>query len=173
VTTVDTAGTASIQVLRTDRRDPAAERAYDALAERLIPVATELVARVREEGRESIGDLLGSLSALERHALPVVLAAMVPPDQGVVDLLRWVPRPNTPESTAPRPARAATPGAQPLRPCGTHAAFVRHKANGEPVDEDCALAERLYQRERKRTARNQPNTATAGQRPGSALKARS
>lgn len=32
-----------------------------------------------------------------------------------------------------------------LRPCGTHAAFTRHKDRGEPVDELCADAERDYQ----------------------------
>ena len=32
------------------------------------------------------------------------------------------------------------------RPCGTHAAFVRHKANNEQPCEPCVLAEREYQR---------------------------
>jgi hypothetical protein len=37
-----------------------------------------------------------------------------------------------------------------LRPCGTHAAYVRHKANGQPVDEACLKAERDYDAAKKR-----------------------
>lgn len=39
------------------------------------------------------------------------------------------------------------------RPCGTHAAFNRHKARGERIDARCARAERAYQaaRDRRRT----------------------
>jgi hypothetical protein len=153
---VTSVNAARIQVPAADNRDPATERAYDALAERLIPVAADLVERVREEGRESIGELLDSLSALERHALPVVLAAMVPHDQRVADLLAWVPRPNP-----PRPS-AARAGSQAVRPCGTHAAFVRHKSHGEPACALCAEAERVYQRNRKLRARKQRSEVTAG-----------
>jgi hypothetical protein len=39
------------------------------------------------------------------------------------------------------------------QPCGTHAAYVRHRAHGEPPDLACAEAERAYQRNRKRRFR--------------------
>lgn len=42
----------------------------------------------------------------------------------------------------PRPRRAEP------QPCGTHAAYNRHKAAGEDPCFPCALAERLYQRSR-------------------------
>jgi hypothetical protein len=34
----------------------------------------------------------------------------------------------------------ATVDSRPLAPCGTYAAFKRHKRRGEPVDEACRLA---------------------------------
>lgn len=40
-----------------------------------------------------------------------------------------------------------------LKPCGTHAAFVRHKDRGEPIDAACEQAERDYQRAHKRKRR--------------------
>lgn len=40
-----------------------------------------------------------------------------------------------------------------LRPCGTHAAYIRHKTRGEPIDLWCLHAERAYQRARKRAQR--------------------
>lgn len=40
-----------------------------------------------------------------------------------------------------------------LRPCGTHAAYVRHKARGEAVCDACLDAERTYQADRSRARR--------------------
>lgn len=40
-----------------------------------------------------------------------------------------------------------------LRPHGTHAAFTRHRNNGETPCELCVEGERLYQRQRKRVRR--------------------
>lgn len=37
----------------------------------------------------------------------------------------------------------------PLKPCGTHAAYSRHKKNREPVDEACERAAYEYERNRK------------------------
>ena len=39
------------------------------------------------------------------------------------------------------------------RPCGTHAAYSRHKAHGEEPCGDCRTAERSYQRERMARSR--------------------
>jgi hypothetical protein len=146
------AAAARLRTVPRDVRDRETERRYAELAERLVPIATELVARVHDEGRESAGQLLASLSDLERHALPVVLAAMVPLEGGVADLLDWVPLPDN-----ARPLRGRA-----LQPCGTHAAFVRHKLRGEPVDEVCREGERRFQRARKRHVRRTGRPATAG-----------
>lgn len=48
----------------------------------------------------------------------------------------------------PPPPKPREPGT--LQPCGTHAAYARHKVRKEPMDPDCLMAERKYQRERKR-----------------------
>lgn len=40
-----------------------------------------------------------------------------------------------------------------LTPCGTHTAYMRHKRNGQPIDDACDEAERAYQRNRKRHRR--------------------
>lgn len=44
-----------------------------------------------------------------------------------------------------------------LAPCGTHAAFNRHKSRGEDIDMACRIGERTYDRNRKRAR-------TSGQR---------
>lgn len=123
------------------------------LAERLVPVAADLVLRVRDEGRDSIGHLLITLTPEERWALPVVLAAMVPPDLPVGDLLAWVTwdeHGHPLDSTVPRlPARQSERG---LQPCGTHAAFARHKTHGEPPCAACIKAERAYHARRRRAS---------------------
>lgn len=45
-------------------------------------------------------------------------------------------------------ARAIRDEVAQLRPCGTHAAFARHKANGETPCDLCREAERVYQARR-------------------------
>jgi hypothetical protein len=46
------------------------------------------------------------------------------------------------------PVRIAKRGRPGTEPCGTHAAYNRHKAHGEDPCFPCALAERIYQRQR-------------------------
>lgn len=58
---------------------------------------------------------------------------------------------------AGRPARARSttprlPVQPTLRPCGSRAAFRRHETLGQNPCEDCWVAERAYQAERKRNA---------------------
>lgn len=125
------------------------------LAERLVPIATDLVMRVHDEGRDSIARLLESLADVERCALLVVLAAMVPTDAPVADLLAWV---TWDEYGRPLPGRRVPPAGHDLRvrevrPCGTHAAYVRHKSRHEVPCTVCADAERAYQRARARRRR--------------------
>ena len=54
------------------------------------------------------------------------------------------------EERAQERARLGKPqaGRPPLRPCGTHAAYLRHKARGEYPCQPCVDAEREHQRER-------------------------
>lgn len=127
-----------------------AEREH--LAETLIPVAADLICRVHDDGPEATGALLASLSDEQRWALPVVLAAMVPPDRPIADLLAWtttwVAEPGDGPALPDHAAYAAG-----LKPCGTHAAYVRHKKRGEPPCGRCRQAERAYQRNRNRQPR--------------------
>ncbi|MFC5744783.1 hypothetical protein [Actinomadura rugatobispora] len=47
-----------------------------------------------------------------------------------------------------------------LQPCGTHAAYVRHKYRGEPIDDACEAAHRAYCAAWARKARDRYPTAT-------------
>ena len=44
-------------------------------------------------------------------------------------------------------------GPRALMPCGTHAAYARHKTRGEAVCGPCGVEEKRYQRDRKRVER--------------------
>jgi hypothetical protein len=48
-----------------------------------------------------------------------------------------------------------------LRPCGTHAAYERHRINREPIDDACRRAEREYDTGKKRAARARQRTEAA------------
>lgn len=56
----------------------------------LLTMATDLVIAVREEDRAELTARLHELTRWECDALLVVLAAMVPLDQAIADLLAWV-----------------------------------------------------------------------------------
>lgn len=113
------------------------------ITERMVPTACQLAGNVREGNRHAINELLRTLTPRERYALTIVLAAMIPTDQTPRQLLAWI------DDQPPTP----TPHITTRRPCGTHAAYARHKANGEPIDARCLHAERAYQRNRKRAQR--------------------
>lgn len=68
---------------------PAPKRAQQ-LAGYSIDRAAHLVCLVRDEGRDGIGDFLDALDLQRLYALTVTLAAMVPDDRPVEDLLAWV-----------------------------------------------------------------------------------
>lgn len=59
---------------------------------------------------------------------------------------------------------------RPLKPCGTYAAWTRHYRNGEPIDDACAEAHRIYATAAQRRARKRgsaslpPCTACGGPR---------
>jgi hypothetical protein len=109
-------------------------RARGDLAERMVGKAADLALLVRDEGRESVCEFLGSLGSEEKDALLVVLAAMAPvEDQSAADMLAWV-----------RFDEFGRPLDRPLAPCGTYAAFRRHKQRGELTDDECERAAREY-----------------------------
>jgi len=92
-----------------DRRRAA--RRLGNLAERLVPVAGELILLVHGEGdREAVGDLLGRLSAGERDALLVVLAGIADPAVPVEQALEWITFDENEEALRPDPMAAAGPG---------------------------------------------------------------
>ncbi len=61
----------------------------DEQAQTLIPVAAQLAATVREYGRDEVAAVLAQVPPGDMPALAVVLAAMVPVDRTVRQLLGW------------------------------------------------------------------------------------
>lgn len=113
-------------------------------ATQAIDLALELADAVKRNHR---GDVQCVLDRADTAALCLVLAAMIDDErsvrgllQDVPKLLRWLNR--------PRLLRE-----RPLRPCGTHAAWERHKRRGEEPCPACTEAERAYQRARTRDRR--------------------
>jgi hypothetical protein len=112
----------------------------DDYADQVAEVAMELVSRVREDDPEANARWLKSVIDGEHDlvALAVVLAAAVPDDKPFSHSIAWTRMP-----------------ARVLRPCGTVAAYRRHKARGEEPDQDCIEASRKYERIQKRLNRQQ------------------
>jgi hypothetical protein len=115
-------------------------------ARQAVDLAFELIDAVERNHR---ADIQCVLDRAETNALCLVLAAMHDEGRSVKAMLRDVPG-LLGWLEQPRSRRAH---GKPLRPCGTHAAFVRHKNRGEDVDPACAEAEKAYQRERSRSQR--------------------
>lgn len=111
------------------------------VTERMVPTACQLTGHVHAHDKKAIYNLIRRLTPEEAYALIIVLAAMIPQDHTARELLAWTEQP----LTRPRIVK--------LRPCGTHAAYCRHKARGEEIDTRCLHAERAYQRDRKREQR--------------------
>lgn len=61
----------------------------DEQAAAMIPVAADLACMVRDEDVAGIAAQLGKLDCQQFYALAVVMAAMIPDDQPVGDLLAW------------------------------------------------------------------------------------
>lgn len=130
------------------------------LAERMVPVALDLVGLVRGEGdADLIGEAIGVLSEQEAKAAMVVLAAMVPQDRSPQELLAWVTwdehgRPLPPDavmvlySGAGRRERATG-----VIECGTAPGYERHRAKGETACDPCREAANAYRRDRRRRQR--------------------
>jgi hypothetical protein len=149
---------------------------YGDLAARMVTVACELACMVRDEDKTAISEYLDNLTPgplpLEVRALLIVQAGMIPVDTAPADLLNWLawdeygrPLPG-PVREPPAPLRASGPIV--TQPCGTYAAYSRHKDRGELVDDDCQEAARTYWRERRRTRKT---TKTPAARPARKRKA--
>jgi hypothetical protein len=106
-----------------------------------MPTALQLVDAVHRADRLDIARIVADA---DLPALAVVLAAMVDEDKPVSELLAWA------RDLRVRPAGARKGSKAPrlLQPCGTHAAYTRHRSRGEEPCEACVIGERLYQRNR-------------------------
>lgn len=61
------------------------------IGQRALKSATELVSMVRDEGPDTLGEYLDRRDRQALYGLVVTLAAMVPDDRSVEDLLEWLP----------------------------------------------------------------------------------
>ena len=116
-----------------------------------MPHALAMVTAVRT-GPDEVGRIL---ELADLPALAVALAALVPDDQTINNLLRWY-HPHLPAAPAPATTAARERSAlavRVLQPCGTHAAYARHKTRREPACDACTVAERAYQNARPRDRR--------------------
>lgn len=130
---------------------------HDPQASAVIGAIMNLAVTMRDEGPDAVHQAATEvLAAAGKDAVAAITAAaaLIRVDQPID---RWWQRPlpvlnEAPLRVAPSPAEPGVSLAkQPrkrLAPCGTHAAYVRHKARREPLDEACIAAERDYQRER-------------------------
>ncbi|MEV0996918.1 hypothetical protein [Nonomuraea sp. NPDC050202] len=114
-------------------------RDNDAYAQRLVEFACELACTVRDDGPAAAAALLATLTPEDRATLPIVMAAMIPVELPPAVLLAW---------------HTGTPtNRQGLQPCGTHAAYNRHKDRGEEPCDACVIGEQIYHRQRYMTTR--------------------
>jgi DNA-binding NarL/FixJ family response regulator len=72
------------------------------LADELVPIATQLVATVRDYGPDDVAAVLAQVPHGRYDALAVVLAGMVDPDRSAAELLAW-------SLAGPVPSREQTP----------------------------------------------------------------
>lgn len=121
------------------------------LAESMVPVAADLTCRVRDADAEGIARLAEANGwDIPTAALLVVLAAMVPDDAPVGDLLAWTESLEALVALRQEPLPLAMPGRPVTEPCGTYAAYRRHeRAGGEPCRE-CQRAYTEYHRKQSR-----------------------
>lgn len=101
---------------------------------RALPVAVRLVDAVHLMDSRLVSR---ALADVDLPAVAVALAAMVDDTKTLRELLAWTDTLDTPCEPIPI-----------LRPCGTHAAYERHRKRGETVCAACRKAEREYQRSR-------------------------
>ena len=124
----------------------------DDQAGRVMEAVLNLAVVVRDEGADSVvhaaREILHAAGGDAIAALTVA-AALIHVDIPVDTW--WEPltqpeQPVLPIHIAEQPPEPKPP--RPLSPCGTHAAFNRHKLRKESIDDACIIAERAYQRAR-------------------------
>jgi hypothetical protein len=109
--------------------------------------AALLVGAVHDHGPAEVDQILRRCTHHDLLALSVTLAALVPCEYSVSELLAWN------DCQWERPPLDVVPDPKELQPHGTHAAFNRHRKAGDEPCDPCWCGERRYQRERKRRGR--------------------
>ncbi|QSI49931.1 hypothetical protein [Thermobispora bispora] len=122
----------------------------DQLAARLLDTAIEVATLVRDATPDDVAAFLAGLPQHERDLLPIIQAALIPPDEPPEHLLAWFLPPG---ATITFPVKGR-------RPCGTRAAAQRHRYAGEPLCPACKKADRKYERERERARRRSARADT-------------
>ena len=124
----------------------------------------ELVGIVRECGPDTVNEFLED-NARDLEDICVALAAMVDDTKTPRELLDWLHPKKYKQAMSQRVWAMAQPpkpkpklpprvyGPRVLTPCGTHAAYARHRSRGEAVCGPCGVEEKRYQRDRKRVER--------------------
>lgn len=128
------------------------EEVQAARALRAVGHAGAVICAVHDVDHDEIAHIINPLTRDELIALTVVLAAAISPDARLTSALSWA----SPTAAADLVKHQQT--ARMLQPCGTHAAFNRHRAAGQEPCDDCWAAERIYQ-----TARNRKRRAADAQ----------
>lgn len=128
-------------------------------ADRAVADGLELVGIVRDYGRDTIEEWVRDKDRLTLEQITVALAAMVPDDVPVSQLLAWCDY-DLRERRLAQLRRLAGKAAK-VAECGTRSGFGRHKARKEEPCEACRLAERVYQRNRKRERSRKPEQVAA------------
>ena len=143
---------------------PLTPRGRQELGERTLEAALNLAVLVRDEGADACVVFVWSLPQDQQDALPYLLAALVPVDRPVVELLDWItwdehgrPLPGTAPARPRVRVRPGVPACVVRRVPATPATAKRHRDHGQPLCDPCQEAERVYRRNlylaKKRTTR--------------------
>jgi hypothetical protein len=112
--------------------------------DRLAEIAVELAVRIRDDDPEANGRWLRAQlpDSADWFRLAFVLAAAVPDDRTWSELTGWAADLAEPNGPRPEP-----PDESPnLQPCGTRAAYRRHRRRGERTCQPCRDAAARYAR---------------------------
>jgi hypothetical protein len=107
----------------------------DRQAGRCLTAAMNLAVTIRDEGPDAVQTAARELLAAANQdpiAALAITAALINVDQEIE--VWWTPD----DKGTPR---------QPLAPCGTRSAAIRHRQRGELMDDACRLADAEYQRQ--------------------------
>lgn len=125
--------------------------------EMALPTILELIGAVRDGDAQAVAR---AVDLLDLPAAVVLLAAMVDDTRTPTDLLAWTE--DLPSARQARARRRLTYRGRQLAPCGSHAAFNRHRGHRETPCEPCAAAEIAYQAARQiRRRATQPTEGAA------------